>query len=219
MLKVKCLILDHDDTVVNSTKSIHYPAFLKTLSVLRPDQSDLSQDMFVRYCYDLGFEGLCNIIFKFTPEEMLIEYEIWKSFTHSVIPDIFNGMKELILKYEELGGYIVVVSHSESIEITRDYLHHFGLKPDLIYGWELGEAKRKPHPYPLIDTMEKLLIKNSDCLMIDDMRFGQIMSEQCEVPFACAGWSISDDFIAEEMKRSSKLYFSTVEELSAYLFD
>jgi len=219
MLKVKCLILDHDDTVVNSTKSIHYPAFLKTLSIVRPNEKALSQDMFVRYCYDLGFEGLCNTIYQFTPEEMLIEYQTWKSFTSTVIPEIYLGIKELILKFKEMGGYIVVVSHSESSEIIRDYLHHFNIEPDLIYGWELGSEKRKPQAFPLIDTMSKLEIKNTDCLVIDDMRFGRVMSEQCAVPFGCAGWSISDAFIADEMKNSSDLYFNTVDELYSYLFD
>ena len=28
-MKYKCLVLDHDDTVVDSTASIHYPAFLE----------------------------------------------------------------------------------------------------------------------------------------------------------------------------------------------
>ena len=37
MLRYPCLVLDHDDTVVQSTPTIHYPAFMATLNELRPD--------------------------------------------------------------------------------------------------------------------------------------------------------------------------------------
>ena len=36
-MRYQCLVLDHDDTVVNSTATINYPAFVQTLQKLRPD--------------------------------------------------------------------------------------------------------------------------------------------------------------------------------------
>ena len=35
-MKYKCLVLDHDDTVVESTASMHYPSFVETINILRP---------------------------------------------------------------------------------------------------------------------------------------------------------------------------------------
>ena len=35
-MKYKCLILDHDDTIVDSTRTVNFPAFLDSLSKLRP---------------------------------------------------------------------------------------------------------------------------------------------------------------------------------------
>ena len=35
-MKYKCLVLDHDDTVVNSTATIHYPCFIEFLGVYYP---------------------------------------------------------------------------------------------------------------------------------------------------------------------------------------
>ena len=35
-LKYKCLVLDHDDTVMDSTRLIHHPAFLVYLREVRP---------------------------------------------------------------------------------------------------------------------------------------------------------------------------------------
>ena len=33
-MRYQCLVLDHDDTVVNSTATINYPAFVQTLQKL-----------------------------------------------------------------------------------------------------------------------------------------------------------------------------------------
>ena len=35
-MKYKCLVLDHDDTVVNSSYTIHYPSFIEYLKDYRP---------------------------------------------------------------------------------------------------------------------------------------------------------------------------------------
>ena len=53
-MKYKCLVLDHDDTVVQSTREIHYPAFVETLSVLRPG-NELTFDKFFEYFFSPGF--------------------------------------------------------------------------------------------------------------------------------------------------------------------
>ena len=44
-MKYKCLVLDHDDTVVDSTAEIHFPSFIEYLKLTRPhlaDKYDLS---------------------------------------------------------------------------------------------------------------------------------------------------------------------------------
>ena len=33
-LRYKCLVLDHDDTVVNSTATVHYPCFVEYMENL-----------------------------------------------------------------------------------------------------------------------------------------------------------------------------------------
>ena len=39
-MKYKCLVLDHDDTVVDSTAEIHFPAFVEYLKIARPGLAD-----------------------------------------------------------------------------------------------------------------------------------------------------------------------------------
>jgi len=218
MLNYPCLILDHDDTVVKSTPQIHYPAFTETLRLLRPDLPLLSLKEFVNYCFDPGFDGICNEIYHFTDEEMKIEYAIWKKYTQNHIPEPYQGLRAILLKFRQEGGKIVVISHSESTEIKRDFINHFDFEPDLIYGWELGAGKRKPDAYPLLQTMQILNLKNTDCIMVDDLKLGQDMCRKCDVSFAAAGWSHFIDEISDYLKVSSDFYLYSVDDLANLLF-
>ena len=73
MLKYPCLVLDHDETVVQSEKTIGYPCFCHTLSRLRPEQS-ITVEEYVRGCHDLGFVDMCRKVYGFSEEELLEEY-------------------------------------------------------------------------------------------------------------------------------------------------
>ena len=66
MLRFACLVLDHDDTAVRSTPTIHYPSFSATLQQLRPGQS-ISLQRFAELCYDPGFAPPCSRVRGFTP--------------------------------------------------------------------------------------------------------------------------------------------------------
>ena len=39
-MKYKCLVLDHDDTVVDSTARIHYPCFVEYLEKYKPSLAE-----------------------------------------------------------------------------------------------------------------------------------------------------------------------------------
>ena len=68
MLRFPCLVLDHDDTVVQSTPTINYPSFVESLRVLRPGMT-LSLEEFLRYSYEPGFYSLCTDILGMSEEE------------------------------------------------------------------------------------------------------------------------------------------------------
>ena len=216
-MRYKALILDHDDTVVDSTKSIHYPAFLETLRTLRPSESFLSYADFTHHCHEYGFQDLCDRRYGFTSGEMEIEYRIWKSYTTQAIPEPFEGWSELFNRFRNLGGQVVVISHSERKEIERDYHKHFGFIPELVYGWELGPEQRKPNPYPLADALSRLALNRRDVLVVDDMRLGQIMAHTVGVDFAWAGWTHENPVLIETLKNSSDRYFASLDELIEYM--
>lgn len=216
-MKYRCLILDHDDTVVKSTPDIHYPSFVEALKKLRPNMNSLSLEEFVSYCFNPGFSELCKDILKFSKAEQEYQYKIWKKYTKEKAPYFYPGICEFIKEYKKLGGIICVVSHSESEQIIRDYNLHCELSPDLIFGWELEEHQRKPNPYPIIEIMKRFNLDNNEILVIDDLKPGLDMARSCNVAFAGAGWSHIIPEIENYMRNNSDYYFSTVESFKKFI--
>ena len=215
-MKYKCLILDHDDTAVKSTPYIHYPSFVEALKLLRPEM-DISLKEFVTYCFNPGFSELCKDILKFSEAEQEYQYKIWKDYTNENSPDFYTGFPELIKEYKKAGGIVCVVSHSESEQILRDYNVHCGLRPDMIFGWELDEHQRKPNPYPVVEIMKKYNLDNTEILILDDSKPGLDMARCCGVEFAAAGWSHGVPEIENYMRANSDYYFSTVEQFREFV--
>lgn len=218
-MKYKCLILDHDDTVVKSTPDIHYPSFVEALKTLRPNMDTLSLKEFVSFCFEPGFSALCKDIMKFTEDEQEYQYKIWKNYVNENSPDFYPGFSELIKEYKKSGGIVCVVSHSESEQITRDYDLHCSFRPDLIFGWELKEHQRKPNPFPIIEIMKRFKLDNTEMLVLDDSKPGLDMARTCNVDFAAAGWSHEVSEIENYMRINSDYYFSTVDEFRKFLWD
>ena len=216
-MKYRCLVLDHDDTVVKSTPDIHYPSFVEALKLLRPDMKALSLEEFISYCFNPGFSALCKDILKFNIDEQKYQYKIWKSYTKTKIPDFYPGFPELIKEYKKLGGIICVVSHSESEQIIRDYRLNCNLTPDLIFGWELEEQQRKPNPYPIIEIIRRFNLESNEILVVDDLKPGLDMARSCNTTFAGAGWSHVIPEIMDYMKINSDYYFSTVDSFKKFI--
>lgn len=217
MVQYRCLVLDHDDTVVRSSETVNHPAMLEALKTMRPGTTISYRDFMVK-CYEwLDFPNMCKHEFQFTEEEQAAEYEMWKAYVRTHIPPAYEGMKGLLERFRAEGGIICVSSHSSEENIARDYQLHFGFLPDQIYGWELKE-RRKPHPYTLEHIMASYHLKPEELLMVDDMLTGYHMAQTCGVPFACAGWSHADAAISDPMRRDCKIYLDTISELEKLLF-
>ena len=217
-MKYRCLVLDHDDTVVKSTAEIHYPSFVEAMKILRPDMKSLNLEEFVLYCFNPGFLLLCKDILKFSQYEQECQYNIWTNYTKTKTPDFYPGFSDFIKEYKKSGGIICVVSHSESEQIARDYMLNCTFTPDLIFGWELEENQRKPNPYPLLEIMKIFNLDNHEILVVDDLKPGLDMARSCNITFAAAGWSHIIPEIKDFMKKNSDHYFSTVESFYEFIF-
>lgn len=217
-IKYKCLVLDHDDTVVESTPTIHYPSFLEALEKMRPDVK-ISLDQFISHCFEPGFWELMRDTLKFTPEEEKEQYKIWRKYTRSIIPKFFAGLKELLTDYKQSGGVLAVVSHSEKELILRDYQHNLGLEPDLVFGWEVGEGKRKPATFPLQQILRKYNLEPEEALMVDDLKPGLEMARKCHVPFAFAHWGQRVQKVKDYMLQEADFYPESVKDLRNIIFN
>ena len=219
MLKYPCLVLDHDDTVVQSETTINYPYFCYILDQFRPGAT-ISLEDYIRGCYYPGFAGMCRERFQFTEQELADEYIGWKEFIRTHIPSPFPGIERIIHRQKEEGGILCVVSHSSEENITRDYKTHFGILPDDIFGWDYPEHQRKPSTYPLEQIMLKYNLQPDQLLVVDDLKPAWEMSKNAGVPIAFAGWSkLEVPQILEEMTRLCDFSFSSTEELEKFLFD
>ena len=219
MLKYPCLVLDHDDTVVQSEATVNYPFFVYILDQFRPGTT-ITLEKYVEGCCHLGFSDMCRQWYGFTEKELLDEYRGWQEYILDHIPAPFPGIERIIRRQKEQGGMICVVSHSSNRNILRDYRTHFDIEPDAIYSWDLPEQLRKPSPYALEDIMEKYGFRPGQILVVDDMKPAYEMANAAAVPIAFAAWGRKDyPKIAEEMRRLCQFSFDSVEDLEHFLFD
>ncbi len=213
-LRYKCLILDHDDTTVDSTSSIHYPAYLEIMRQLRPDVEPVSLHGWLRKNYHPGILQYYMEELGFSIAEIEEEYAIWRGFTQTKMPHFYEGFWELLEEFKARGGIITVVSHSDVDIIKKHYRHcgnGTGLEPEIIFGWGMDEEKRKPSPYPVQQILGALELAPSDVLVLDDLKPGVDMARASGVTVAAAGWGHQIPEIREDMEASCHYYFATVE--------
>ena len=219
MLKYQCLVLDHDDTVVQSERTIGYPCFCQTLGRLRPGAMLTFED-YVLGCHNLGFVEMCRKNWQFSDEEMQEEYQDWMDFVRVHEPPPFPGIDRIIRRQKAEGGLICVVSHSNSRNISRDYDTHFGIQPDMIYGCELPKVQQKPAPFPIEDIMRRYDLNAKDLLVVDDMKLAWKMAHPLGVPIAFAAWSKVDfPEMMAEMRAICDFTFESTESLEKFLFE
>ncbi len=216
-LKYKCLVLDHDDTAVNSTATVHYPCFVEYMEKYHP-QVHLTLEEYFRYNFDPGVVALFTEIYGMTLEEMYHEEEYWKEYVKHHTPKAYPGIGELLEEHRARGGIIAVVSHSFSENILRDYRENGRPLPDQVFGWEYPPEQRKPNPWPLYRIMENCCLKPEEMLVVDDLKPGYDMARVAGVPFAAAGWANDIPEIESFMRKNCDRYFKRVEDLKQFLF-
>lgn len=216
-LKYKCLVLDHDDTVMDSTRLIHYPAFLVYLREVRPGFT-ISLEEYFRMNFHPGFLEYCEGTLGLTPAELDREMEVWTGYVATHVPRAFPGMREIMAEQLRRGGHIAVVSHSLRKNILRDFRANGLPEPSLVFGWDLPREQRKPSPYALDRVMAAMDLAPRDLLMVDDLKPGYDMAKERRVPFAAACWAYDVPEIRTFMQQNTPLRFDAPEELYRFLF-
>ena len=215
-MRYKCLVFDHDDTVVNSTATIHHPCFVEFLREFRPGMSCTLEEYFIKN-FDPGFVQMCREDYALSDEDLVVETEYWRQYVKGHIPTAYAGIKELMEEHRARGGLICVVSHSFEHNILRDFAANGLPEPDAVYGWSRPIEERKPYPFPLEDIMRRFGLEPGELLMIDDLKPGYDMAKSCGVDFAAVGWSSDVPQIEAFMRRNCSNYCKSVDELLALI--
>ena len=219
MLRFPCLVLDHDDTVVQSEATVNYPCFCRFLELYRPGET-ITLEEYLDGCSRLPFVQMCRERFSMTEEELQEEYLFWKEYARTHIPAPFPGIGPLLEQYRGAGGKIVVSSMSANENILRDYRAHYALEPDLLFGWDLPQEHRKPSTYAIEEVCRRYGFKPEQILMVDDMKFAVSMARNAGCPIAFAGWGRKGfDGICREMEGLCDYTFYDPADLTAFLLE
>ena len=214
-MRFKCLCLDHDDTVVDSTASIHFPCFVQYLEQRHPEIAHrYTLEEYLAKNFSPGVVEFFTEEIGMSREELKEEEAYWQDYVRTRVPKAYPGIGELLSEFRARGGIIAVASHSFSHYIVRDYERAGLPMPDVIYGWDLDGDKRKPSPYALLDIMERYSLSPGQILTVDDLMPGYLMSRSAGVPIAGAGWAYDVPSIAEFMRSRCDYYLSSIDELS-----
>lgn len=217
--KYKCLVLDHDDTVVDSSASIHYPSFVEYLKIARPHLADkYTLEEYFEKNFEPGILELFTDEIGLCDEELKDEETFWREYVKNHIPNAYEGMKEIIADFKAGGGIVVVDSHSLTDNIIRDYKANGLPEPDRIYGWDIPKEMRKPSPGTLLDLMERYDLRPEDILVVDDLKPGYDMARAAGVDIAAAGWAHNVRGIADFMKENCEYFCKSPEDLRKILF-
>ncbi len=218
MLKYPCLVLDHDDTVVQSELTVNYPYFCYILDKFRPG-TKITAEAYTKGCFHPGFVEMCRQKYHFSDEELRQEYLGWKEYIRTHIPSPYPGMETILRRHKELGGILCVVSHSSEENITRDYQEHFGILPDMIFGCDLPKEQCKPNAYPLEQIMQRYGFSPKQLLVVDDLKPAVEMARSVGAPIAFAAWSKEEvPEIIGEMTRLCDFAFHSPQALEEFLF-
>ena len=217
-MKYKCLVLDHDDTVVSSTATIHYPCFIEYLEKYYPHlaKNYTLESYFVKNFHP-GVVELFTDEIGMNADELRHEEEYWRAYVKNHVPAAYDGIGEIIADFKAKGGIVAIDSHSYTEYIVRDYKHNSLPEPDVIYGWDIPKEKRKPAPDTLFELMDRYSLRPSEILVVDDLKPGYDMARAAGVDFAAAGWAYDVPEIEAFMRENCDFYLENVEDLKKIL--
>lgn len=189
-LQFDCLILDHDDTAVDSSRFVHYPAHISIARRMRPGHREISIDEWFEILTDPGFGRYLRDGLGLNDEELVQQEREWRAFAREIRPSFFEGFPEFLTSFVEAGGVFAVVTHSSEEFVRRDYEQlPSHVRPAVVYGGERPAEQRKPSPWPVLQVLDLLSVSPARTAVVDDARPGIEMAHRAGVYGIGAGWA------------------------------
>jgi phosphoglycolate phosphatase/pyrophosphatase PpaX len=219
-MRYRALILDHDDTAVDSTATVHYPAHLRSMALLRPGQPTVSLETWFLKNFHPGIMGFLQGELGMDARELAVEEEVWREGMATGTPHFYPGFLDALARFQARGGQVAVVSHSDQEVILRHYREAgMTLERDLVFGWDSDPGLRKPSPYPVHEALRRLGLSPEQALVVDDLRPGVEMARAAEVAVAAAGWAHAIPAIRTFMETNCAAYFERVAEFADFVLE
>lgn len=217
-LKYKCVVADHDDTAVDSTRIIHYPIYVELIDEMRPSYEMLTLDGFIEMNRNTGIKRHYVEDLEFTEKEWNYAFDFWLNHPlRKKIPDFYSGFLDMMQRFKEQGGIYTVVSHSDENSIRNHYNNSLdGVDIlDMVIGATGNPEFNKPNVWPLEQIMNKFSLYSEDIVVVDDLEPGIEMAEKMNVDTVGVGWSHQN---SDKFKKRCKHYVEEVDDLEKILF-
>lgn len=217
-LKKRALIFDHDDTLVDSQRTIHYPLFLKSLDQLRPYHDKPSFQEFVTRSNQYGFENYIRQVYGFNDAEVEQEILWWRQGVGEAKAEIFDDLKPILNDFINSNGILIVYSYSESHMIIRDYERYFDFVPHEIIGFDQERHLQKPYRLPVLMALHKYQLDPKDCLLVDDMPLLIDTAKRLNMDMVGAHWAEAAQYVWTKKHHDIELCHDA-SDLAKYIFE
>ena len=188
----RCLVLDHDDTLVDSTRTVHYPAHRAFMRKYRPLAEPCSLADWFRRNADPGIETYLKGNLGLSEAEWAEEFRIWSLFLKEGHPPFYTPLPRLLRRFTRRGGILCVISNGDEATIRQQYrrlFKTFSVPLHHLQAWHPDPRRRKPSPDPLRFLLKRFDLDPREVLVLDDLPHGLLMAQKLGVPYVWAGWS------------------------------
>ena len=175
---IRLIILDFDGTLGDTRGNILL-TMTQTLAQLGyPPQEEETMAATIGVPLEKGFEQMLPGI---GPDEVALcaktYRDIFQKNRKQMVPNLFPHVKDTLAALQE-AGYVLTIASSRSYGSLKEFLSEMGIEPYISYVLGANSVTHaKPHPEPVLKTMEDLGYKADETLVVGDMPVDILMGK------------------------------------------
>jgi phosphoglycolate phosphatase len=175
---IRLIILDFDGTLGDTRGNILL-TMTQTLAQLGyPPQEEETMAATIGVPLEKGFEQMLPGI---GPDEVALcaktYRDIFQKNRKQMVPQLFPHVKETLAALQQ-AGYVLTIASSRSYGSLKEFLSEMGIEPYISYVLGANSVTHaKPHPEPVLKTMEDLGFKADETLVVGDMPVDILMGK------------------------------------------